>query len=574
MAARAPEGEARVVLRKGRARPLWYGHPWVYANAIALDRRRARARRRRVADRSRRALHRQGLLQRALADPGPPVHAHRRGGRRARSCASGSQQARAARTRLGLPSADTNVYRLVNSEGDDLPGLVVDVYADAAAVQITTLAMSMRRAEIYDALEAELGVKTIFELAPAVLRGAGGVRGRRAGRARRVARHASRSSRTASRWRSSRSAGRRPACSSTSARRARASRRWRAGARVLDVYAYAGGFGLAAARARRRGRHRRRQLGARGRAHHRPRREERRRHRRDRGRRVPLPRDGDAARVRSGRDRSAEVRARAQGPRRRPQGLRAAERARAAGGRRRAAILVTCSCSQNVDAETFERIVAAGAKQAGREVRVFERRGPAADHLLPPGVHRGPVPQGPPLLRHLSSREPAAASAGGGAATATSRQTRAHPLVDRHRTRRIGRDLHVPAGRLILNAERVALRARTCRPRRSGAHSARSSQRPSDRPGRLRILFRRTSAWPRARRSSGDTSPRTSGVDSGTTGVHMRGVSSAGVSGGCRRGRLVVEVPLLEVDVQVARRPRERQQRQPGRPQSRSAWSS
>ena len=53
------------------------------------------------------------------------------------------------------------------------------------------------------------------------------------------------------------------------------------------------------------------------------------------------------------------------------------------------AILVTCSCSQNVDAETFERIVAAGAKQAGREVRIFERRGPAADHLLPPGFTEG-----------------------------------------------------------------------------------------------------------------------------------------------------------------------------------------
>jgi 23S rRNA (cytosine1962-C5)-methyltransferase len=56
----------------------------------------------------------------------------------------------------------------------------------------------------------------------------------------------------------------------------------------------------------------------------------------------------------------------------------------AAGG-----ILVTCSCSQNVDAETFERIVAAGAKQAGREVRVFERRGPASDHLMPPAFAEG-----------------------------------------------------------------------------------------------------------------------------------------------------------------------------------------
>ncbi len=45
--------------------------------------------------------------------------------------------------------------------------------------------------------------------------------------------------------------------------------------------------------------------------------------------------------------------------------------------------------SRPVDAETFERIVAAGAKQAGREVRVFERRGAASDHLLPPAFTEG-----------------------------------------------------------------------------------------------------------------------------------------------------------------------------------------
>jgi 23S rRNA (cytosine1962-C5)-methyltransferase len=52
-------------------------------------------------------------------------------------------------------------------------------------------------------------------------------------------------------------------------------------------------------------------------------------------------------------------------------------------------ILVTCSCSQNIDADTFERIVAAGAKQAGREVRIFERRGPASCHMLPPAFPEG-----------------------------------------------------------------------------------------------------------------------------------------------------------------------------------------
>src|SRR5262245_53565416 len=167
MPARKPEpgAEARVILRKGRARPLWYGHPWVYANAIASVE--------------------------GKPEPGDVVSLTDHDGRfigkgfyNARSqipvrlCTRTDEavdaaflrkriaQARAVRTRLGLPSPDTNVDRLVNSEGDDLPGLVIDVYADAAAVQITTLAMSMRRNEIYDALEAELGVRTIFELTP------------------------------------------------------------------------------------------------------------------------------------------------------------------------------------------------------------------------------------------------------------------------------------------------------------------------------------------------------------------------------------------------------------------------
>ncbi|XP_073155606.1 uncharacterized protein [Henckelia pumila] len=35
---------------------------------------------------------------------------------------------------LGLPSADTNAYRLVNSEGDRLSGLIVDVFGDEAVI--------------------------------------------------------------------------------------------------------------------------------------------------------------------------------------------------------------------------------------------------------------------------------------------------------------------------------------------------------------------------------------------------------------------------------------------------------
>lgn len=38
------------------------------------------------------------------------------------------------RERLGLPSAKTNAYRLVNSEGDRLSGLVIDVFGDEAVI--------------------------------------------------------------------------------------------------------------------------------------------------------------------------------------------------------------------------------------------------------------------------------------------------------------------------------------------------------------------------------------------------------------------------------------------------------
>jgi 23S rRNA (cytosine1962-C5)-methyltransferase len=53
------------------------------------------------------------------------------------------------------------------------------------------------------------------------------------------------------------------------------------------------------------------------------------------------------------------------------------------------ALLVTCSCSQNVSAQDFERIVAAAAKQAHREVRIVETGGPGGDHPLPPAFTEG-----------------------------------------------------------------------------------------------------------------------------------------------------------------------------------------
>src|SRR5262245_45895009 len=160
------DSAARVFLRQGRSRPLWFGHPWVYENAI--DRVEGEAG---PGDVVSLTDHDGRLIGRGFYNPRSqiPVRLCTRGDApvdaaffRARIAA-----ARALRARLALPSAATTIYRLVNSEGDDLPGLVVDVFGDAAVAQITTLGIAQRKAEIYDALEAELGVQTIFESSPA-----------------------------------------------------------------------------------------------------------------------------------------------------------------------------------------------------------------------------------------------------------------------------------------------------------------------------------------------------------------------------------------------------------------------
>jgi len=56
----------------------------------------------------------------------------------------------------------TNAYRLIHSEGDGLPGLVVDRYADILVVQIHTAGMERLRPLLIDSLLQETGAKGIL----------------------------------------------------------------------------------------------------------------------------------------------------------------------------------------------------------------------------------------------------------------------------------------------------------------------------------------------------------------------------------------------------------------------------
>ena len=383
---------ARVVLRQGRARPLWFGHPWVYANGV--DRVEGKPE---PGDVVALVDHDGRFIGRGFYNPRSqiPVRLCTRADEAVDAAFFRARvaRARAVRARLGLPNVRTgtldwtNAYRLINSEGDDLPGLVVDVYADTAVAQITTLGISANRNLIYDALEAELGVTTIFEIAPASY---AELEGFAAGS--RVARGQSRPTVEVREDGialdveplSGQKTGMFIDQRETRARVGALAR----GARVLDLYAYAGGFSLAAARG---GAAAVTAVDSSARAVART-----LAHAEKNGAAIEAV-EADAFRfLETATPRSfdllvvdppkfARARKDLDAARKGYERLNALAMQAAAPG----AILVTCSCSQNVDAETFERIVAAGAKQSGREVRVFERRGPASDHLLPPGFGEG-----------------------------------------------------------------------------------------------------------------------------------------------------------------------------------------
>jgi 23S rRNA (cytosine1962-C5)-methyltransferase len=58
---------------------------------------------------------------------------------------------------------DTNAYRLVNAEGDFIPGLIVDQYGDVVVLQSTTLGMDVLRDFIVEALMEIVKPKAIYE---------------------------------------------------------------------------------------------------------------------------------------------------------------------------------------------------------------------------------------------------------------------------------------------------------------------------------------------------------------------------------------------------------------------------
>jgi 23S rRNA (cytosine1962-C5)-methyltransferase len=69
----------------------------------------------------------------------------------------------AIKFRAAFFSENTSAYRLINSEGDKIPGLIVDKYGETLVLQISTLGIEKLKNIIVETLVAELKPKCVYE---------------------------------------------------------------------------------------------------------------------------------------------------------------------------------------------------------------------------------------------------------------------------------------------------------------------------------------------------------------------------------------------------------------------------
>ena len=153
-----------LVLRRGRAKPLWAGHPWVHADSVEAQREDdapAAADLVAVEDEQGKrigyALHSPGsllcarIVSRAPEPPDLDLLLDQR-----------LEAAIAFRQRLCPDPTVTDAYRLVHSEGDGLPGLVVDRLGPVLVAQFATAPMFRRRAWLAERLLARTGASGLL----------------------------------------------------------------------------------------------------------------------------------------------------------------------------------------------------------------------------------------------------------------------------------------------------------------------------------------------------------------------------------------------------------------------------
>ena len=151
----------QLILKEGRERSLVGGHPWLFSGAVAKIKGRPE----------------QGEIVVATTAEGQPLAlgfyntqsdiAFRMLTRDVAATVNQEfwqrQLRNAADLRNRILASDTTALRLINAEGDGMPGLVVDRYGDYLVMVISTAGMERRRETVIEALVGEYGPLGILE---------------------------------------------------------------------------------------------------------------------------------------------------------------------------------------------------------------------------------------------------------------------------------------------------------------------------------------------------------------------------------------------------------------------------
>lgn len=148
----------KVVLKKGRERSLKSYHPWVFSGAIASIELSENGAFAPVYSADGEMLG-SGYFNRETSIAGRMVCFDNRDPKDALR----DRIRKSSLIRRALINSTTNAYRLFNSEGDGIPGLIIDRYNDVLVVQSGTLGIERCLAEIVEFLVGEFEPRTIFE---------------------------------------------------------------------------------------------------------------------------------------------------------------------------------------------------------------------------------------------------------------------------------------------------------------------------------------------------------------------------------------------------------------------------
>lgn len=169
----ASGGVARVRLAPGRDRPLRTGHPWLFSGAIASETDGEGAALARVESAG------GDLLGIGFYSPGSNLRVRLlgRGVERVDEELFRRRLLAAAELRRAVLPPATDGYRLVNAEGDDLPGWTVDRFGDVLVSHVTVTGLERLRDAAYRALAAMAPEAAIVHLGTSPARRAEGLAG-------------------------------------------------------------------------------------------------------------------------------------------------------------------------------------------------------------------------------------------------------------------------------------------------------------------------------------------------------------------------------------------------------------